>query len=161
MPFVKVESGVVVQKQLQRQTGFIEVGDEVCCGMVSKPGGVFVAPDPDIETVRAIVRNDVRQGYETSCLLAVTALGIFWDGGFESAIKLDAAQRLNQAANLPDVTFFDSENQPHQLSFEDALEVIITVAATFQYKLAKKQALMRTIDSASAEDLLDIAWVEE
>jgi len=42
--FVKIEDGVVVQKQPNEQEGFIEAPDNVCCGMLYD-GEKFTAPE--------------------------------------------------------------------------------------------------------------------
>lgn len=44
--WIKVENGVVVQKQPNFQDGFIKVSDDVICGMVQN-GADFVAPEPE------------------------------------------------------------------------------------------------------------------
>ncbi len=45
MAYVKIIDGVVVQKQPNKADGFIEVQDDIICGMIQK-GKLFVAPAP-------------------------------------------------------------------------------------------------------------------
>lgn len=44
--FVKIENGVVVQKQPYHEEGFIEATDDVVCGQISRGNGVFENPPP-------------------------------------------------------------------------------------------------------------------
>lgn len=115
-------------------------------------------PPPTLERVKARRSQAIRDAYEAACLDPVPALGVAWNGGFDSAIKLDAAMRLAQAAGTTDVTFFDVDNVGHPLAFQDALKVVVTVAADYQTKLARKQACMAAIASATTvEDVLAVA----
>ncbi len=56
MKFVKIEDGVVVQKQPYAAPGFIEAPDDVCCGQLLQEDGSFSNPptDPDAEKMSAI-----------------------------------------------------------------------------------------------------------
>lgn len=49
MTYVKIENNIIVQKQPYAQEGFIEVSDDVTCGMV-KNGDVFELPSAYIPT---------------------------------------------------------------------------------------------------------------
>lgn len=103
--------------------------------------------------------NLIREEYESDCLSPVDVLGVTYNGGFESAIKLDAARRLVEAAGLPTVTFFDIDNNGHNLSLADALQVCIAVGASFQTKLARKQSAFNAIASAlTIEEVNQIAY---
>ena len=46
MPYVKIENGIVVQKQPDKEEGFIKVSDNVICGMIQQADGSFIAPVP-------------------------------------------------------------------------------------------------------------------
>lgn len=46
MPYVLIKDGEVVQKQLEETDGFIEVSDDVVCGMLYVDGK-FKNPEPD------------------------------------------------------------------------------------------------------------------
>ena len=94
-------------------------------------------------------QDQIRSTYDTDCLANVTYNSLFFQGGFDSAIKLDAARRLADAAGLDTVTFYDSTNAPIILSIQEALLVVLTVAANYQTKLAKKQSAMVKVDSAT------------
>lgn len=48
MPYGLIENGILIQKQLDPQEGFIEIPDNVVCGMYFD-GNDFIMPDPDEE----------------------------------------------------------------------------------------------------------------
>ena len=89
----------------------------------------------------------------------VESLTFTWNGGYESAMKLDAAKRMSELSGLTEVTFFDVDNQPHVLSLADATTVILTIGAKYQSDFQKKQALYQQIEDATTIEELDaIAW---
>lgn len=113
---------------------------------------------PEFSEAQEAKRLEIRAAYAATGS-AVVANGVTWDGGFDSAIKLDAAKRLAEAAGASDVTFFDAANTPHVLDFATAQSVIIAVASDFQVALATKQALMRAINDAQTDsDLNLVEW---
>lgn len=59
MVFVKIEDGVVVQKQPYAQEGFIEAPDDVCCGQIMQEDGSFSNPPPDPEAEKAKKRSEL------------------------------------------------------------------------------------------------------
>lgn len=103
-------------------------------------------------------KTEIKNAFESNSNLPVLVSGVYWNGGFDSAIKLDAAMRLSQAAGQSNVSFFDINNLPHVLSFTDALIIVITVAGNYQYNLAKKQQLTVAIDSATIDTISSITW---
>ncbi|TVO57514.1 hypothetical protein [Denitromonas halophila] len=116
-------------------------------------------PPPTFEEMKESKRADIRAAYALSAEAPVIADGVTWDGGFDSAIKLDAAKRLAESAGLSDVTFYSSDNLPHVLSFSAALQIVIAVAGAFQSALATKQTLMRAIDDAAdTDELALVVW---
>lgn len=80
-----------------------------------------------------------------------------WNGGFDSAMKLDAAKRLAETIGSPTVTFFDVDNQAHMLSIADATDVVLAVSNVFQAALAQKQNLYDEINDATTVAQLDAA----
>lgn len=116
-------------------------------------------PAPTLVQARSTQIDAVRTAYASACEAPVQARGTEWNGGFDSAIKLDAAMRLAQAAGAPGVTFFDIANKDHMLDFGQALQVVIAVAADYQSKLARKQALLTAIAQApTVQDALALKW---
>lgn len=129
---------------------------------------INVVPDPSwtidppfmLADAQAIKKTDIKSLYYMSINEPVTdANSVVWNGGFDSAIKLDAAMRLSEAAGLTSVTFFDLANNEHSLTLAEALVVVITVSSDFQLKLAHKQTLFQLIDNALNQTELDaIVW---
>lgn len=103
--------------------------------------------------------SEIRTAYSAAVIAPVEALGHTWDGGFESAIKLDAAMRLSQAAGGEGVIFYDVSNIGHALNFADALQVCIAVASAYQRVLSQKQSLFSAVQNAENLPELDlIIW---
>jgi hypothetical protein len=133
-------------------------GKRIVADASGHPVAVEPAP-PTLDEARDVQSERIRVRYEAACEAPVIALGATWNGGFDSAIKLDAAMRLSQAAGAHEVTFFDLANAGHVLDFNDALTIVVAVAADFQLKLARKQNLMAAIaGAATVEDVLAVVW---
>lgn len=147
----------------------IAVTDELFFQTINEQDGVWSLvdgkivklpfPEPTLDELKAAKRNEIRIQYEADANAPVQALGETWDGGFESAIKLDAARRLSDAAGANTVTFYDVNNVGHEFYLAEALDVVIQVSFAYQTQLAKKQGLFIQIDSAqNKEQLDDIKW---
>ena len=96
---------------------------------------------------KSIKHSEIRTAFNTAALLPVTdSNGIHWSGGYDSAMKIDAAKRMAELAGLTEVTLFDDANVEHVLNMADAALVILTVGADYQTKFAHKQALMVAVD---------------
>lgn len=104
---------------------------------------------PTLEESKTSAARAIRAAFLISAEAPVNSNGQVWNGGFDSAIKLDAAYRLAQAAGANEVTFYDANNTAHTLDFASALTVVIGVSAAYQATLATKQSLMRAIAAAS------------
>lgn len=101
-------------------------------------------------------RAQIRSGYDYfNSLPVVDSNGVEWVGGFDSAIKLDAAKRLAETFGATEVTLYSYPNQPYVLSLADALAVIGLVANSYQTALATKNSLYNDVDNAT-----DLAGVE-
>jgi len=107
----------------------------------------FVKPPPTLDEVKTDKFAEIRKAYDTAASASVTSLGKLWNGGFESAIKLDAARRLSEAAGAPSVKLYDINNIGHQLNFSDALQVCVAVASEYQIALSKKQGLFAAVEA--------------
>lgn len=147
----------------------IAVPDELFFQTINEQDGLWSLVDGEIvklpfpakalSEVKSDKLNEIRAAYDAATLAPVEALGFVWDGGFDSAIKLDAAMRLSQAAGAPSVTFYDTSNVGHDLSFDDAMVVCISVAVAFQAALGKKQALFAQVNAATSKTKTEaITW---
>lgn len=114
---------------------------------------------PTVAQLKAAQSLMMRNAYEAACLLPVSAGGHDWNGGFDSALKLDAAKRLTESAGRTTVVFFDIDNVGHVLTIAEALAVVQAVGADFQTKLARKQARLVSIEQAADEAAVQaIVW---
>lgn len=105
-----------------------------------------------LEETKERKRNQIRLNFDTVANQPVIINSVNYHGGFESAIKLDAAKRLMEAAGLSQVIFFDTSNQPHTLTLVEAQNVVIQVASAYQTALANKQAKMVLVSQAQTKE---------
>ena len=112
-----------------------------------------------LDEIRSAKKSSIRSAYDAACSQSVDVGSVLYDGGFDSAVKLDAAMRLAQTAGAAQVTFYDSENDPHILDMDAALAVVLAVSSAFSAMMDKKQALFKQIETAEDIDaVLAIAW---
>lgn len=83
-------------------------------------------------------------------------VGIY-QGGFDSAIKLDAAKRLAEAAGQTQTTFYDADNIAHTLTLAEAQNIIIAVALAYQSSFAVKQGRMVIVKNATTAEEINLA----
>lgn len=147
----------------------VPVADELFFQTINETDGVWKLVDGQIvktsfpakqlSEVKFEKLAEIRAAYDAATLEPVDALGFVWDGGFDSAIKLDAAMRLSQAAGAPGVTFYDTSNVGHDLDFTSALTVCVAVAVAFQTSLAKKQTLFAQVNAATSKAKVgELSW---
>lgn len=112
-----------------------------------------------ILTFKQNKKLEIESKFAEDSISAVSALSLNWTGGFDSAIKFDAAMRLSEASGQSSVVFFDINNIGHNLTFQQALQVTIQVAGVYQFKLAKRNSIFKLIDSATSEsEINNITW---
>ena len=106
------------------------------------------APPFNLTHAQALKKQQIRAAFTTAAALPVTdANGIIWDGGYDSALKLDAAKRMAELAALTNVTLFDSTNTAQTLTIAQANTVILAIGADYQTKFTTKQSLMAQVDA--------------
>ena len=132
-----------------------------------------IAPEPEWTTTKQFVlsyaknlkkqqiRDAFRDAFAAADAPPVDALSLKWNGGYDSALKLDAAKRLAELVGKREVVLYDIYNTGHKMNVTDAETVIIAVGADYQKKFAKKQTLMRQVDAlpdtSTQADIDDIA----
>lgn len=105
-------------------------------------------PDFDLSAAKNAKHNDIRTAFNAAAVLPITdANSNVWSGGFDSALKIDAAKRMAEMAGATTVSLFDDANVEHVLSIAEADVVILTLGAHYQTKFAQKQALMTAVDA--------------
>jgi len=140
MKYAKIINNVVDHIIFEKKDGYIQVPDNVFGGMIQTVDG-FAAAKKDLETARNDKKDEITDAFNIESINTLEVNGIIYNGGFDSAIKLDAAKRLNETAGLTEVTFYDIDNKPNSLSIGGATVVIMTIANKFQTDLAKYQDL--------------------
>jgi hypothetical protein len=103
----------------------------------------------DLDTIKSESKDKIRKAYKVSIDQNVTANGVDYNGGSDSAIKLKAAMDLAEANGDSNVTFFDAQNEANALSLADAKSVVLQIWADYQSKLSMKQSLFVSIDAAT------------
>ena len=86
-------------------------------------------------------RNEIRSAYQKAADDPVIAIDITWNGGMDSAMKLDGAKRLAELCGQDHVTFYDVDNIAHSLTMGQADELIKEVGIAFQTALAKSSSV--------------------
>ncbi len=117
----------------------------------TKPSATEVASAKvilEIEEVKEISRNIARDIFNTEVVKDITALGYTWQGGYDSAIRLDAARRLAEAAGQTTVTLHDVSHLPRVLSLAEVLQVVLTISQAFQTAFGIKQAELARINAS-------------
>ena len=108
---------------------------------------VEFTPSFVLADAKAIKHGQIRTAFDTAAILPVMdGNGVMWSGGFDSALKIDAAKRMAEMAGLTAFSIFDDANIEHVLSLAEADVVILTLGADYQTKFAQKQALMTAVD---------------
>jgi len=84
----------------------------------------------------------------------------WWNGGFDSAIRLDAALRLTQ--KIPGYTtciIHDYYNESHEYTFSGVDIITVAIGSDYQQKFGRKEALLVDIENASGiEEVQSIVW---
>lgn len=112
-------------------------------------------PEPEfteaelLDMAKEVKRNQIRAEFDVVSNMPVTVNSVSYVGGFESAIKLDAAKRIGEQAGAIEVVFFDINNAPHVLSLADATAVVLSVGADYQTKFGTKQSRMVAVENAT------------
>ncbi|MBL4574604.1 MAG: hypothetical protein JKY51_00705 [Opitutaceae bacterium] len=113
-----------------------------------------------MDELKGLKKTSIRLAFDAvKTAFVLDGNSINWSGGFDSALKMDAAKRMAQMAGLISVSLFDAANIEHVLSFAEAEVVILTIGADYQTKFAQKQALMVVADAATDKAGLDAITV--
>jgi hypothetical protein len=79
MAYIKLDDdGVVIYKTPYKESGTIEVTDDVVCGML-KSGDNYVVPPPTTEQIAAQAEAEARVAARESALAKLAALGLTAD----------------------------------------------------------------------------------
>lgn len=103
-----------------------------------------------------VKRNEIREAFNTDSFKPVTVGTLTFNGGFDSAQKLDGALRLSERAGLTSVNFTDIKNDTYTFALPDALNIVLAVGSDYQTKFMNKQQKMVAIDNATDQAALDL-----
>jgi hypothetical protein len=145
---IATQQGCVYNEQLQRwETDWI-IRDKTAEELAE-----------DLSVAKNKKREEIKQAFATEELQPVESLTIQWNGGYDSALKMDGAKRMAEMMTLNSVEFYDVNNIGHDLSIPDAETVITGVGVVYQVLFQKKQSLYQQIDSVTTVGELDgIYW---
>ena len=113
----------------------------------------------DLENSKAEKHIEIKKDFTAQESENILIGDVQYQGGYDSAIKLDSAKRLNESAGLNEVVFYDAQNNPHELLLNDANNIVITVSGKYQKDFGKYQSLKVDIKNAvTIEQVELIKW---
>jgi len=137
----------VVKSHMTDDPYYIAIQDWITGG--NTPDPVFADSITELEAARADTIKTIKDQFEVTANAPVDVSGVLYDGGYDSALKLDAARRLAEKVGNTTVTFYDASNVAHELSLADADTVIIAIASAYQAALADKQTKLTQAQQAT------------
>lgn len=120
-----------------------------CVQITDEEAHAISNPPKTLDQARTEKKSQIRAAFEIDSNSPVNVGGLLFQGGFDSAIKLDAARRLAEAAGAIVVTFYDASNAGHVLSLSAAQNIILTVAGAYQSTFGRKQTAMVDVESSA------------
>jgi len=112
-----------------------------------------------LEQMKLQKQDQIRNAFAENENNPVDSSGQTWNGGYESALKLDAAKRVAELTGNTSVTFFDIDNIGHVFNLADAETVVIDVGMVYETLFHQKQALFADIEAATNRAELEaIQW---
>lgn len=113
----------------------------------------------DLENSKTEKYIEIKKDFTAQESESILIDGAEYQGGYDSAIKLDSAKRLSESAGAVGVVFYDAQNNPHELLLKDANDIVVTVAGKYQKDFGKYQALKVAIkDAETIEQVELIEW---
>lgn len=112
-----------------------------------------------LEAAQVTQNKVIMDGFNVDSVAPVLVGTVTYNGSFDSAMKMDAAQRLMESAGAATVDFYDIDNVAHTLAFADATKVVQGVAGAYQVAFAKKQSkLVAIAQAANPAAVQAIVW---
>ena len=119
----------------------------------------YIPPTPTLDDVKARQKTLIKAEFEKHENDPVTYNNITWNGGENSAFKINGAVQLAQKTSATQVTLWDSNNNTHVLSLGDAEKVAVAIALAYEEKIVKKHELYAQVDKATTVDeVKKITW---
>jgi len=118
----------------------------------------YVETPKSLDQLKSEKSFEIKNSFNIESNLPVSHNNISWVGGFDSATKLDSAVRLAESIGQTTVSLYDSNKTEHQLTLDEAKEIVKAVAIKYQLDFQKKQQLLKQIEEADEESISDIIW---
>ena len=113
----------------------------------------------DLENSKTEKYIEIKKDFTTQESESILIDGVQYQGGYDSAIKLDSAKRLSESAGAVGVVFYDAQNNPHELLLKDANDIVVAIAGKYQKDFGKYQALKVAIKYAETIEQVElIEW---
>lgn len=113
----------------------------------------------DLENSKTEKYIEIKKDFTTQESESILIDGVQYQGGYDSAIKLDSAKRLSESAGAVGVVFYDAQNNPHELLLKDTNDIVVAIAGKYQKDFGKYQGLKVAIkDAETIEQVELIEW---
>lgn len=117
---------------------------------------IILKQEKELENSKQDKSNEIKNDFLKQEKENVLIGDVEYQGGYDSAIKLDSAKRLSESAGLETVTFYDAENIGHELSLTDANIIVLQIAGKYQKDFGKYQSLKADITKATTVNEVEI-----
>lgn len=113
----------------------------------------------DLENSKTEKYIEIKKDFTAQESESILIDGVQYQGGYDSAIKLDNAKRLSESTGAVGVVFYDAQNNPHELLLKDANDIVVAIAGKYQKDFGKYQGLKVAIkDAETIEQVELIEW---
>jgi hypothetical protein len=114
---------------------------------------------PIVELKRA-KRAEIKQAYNDTISGSFDVSGTKWHCDFDTITKLDYALRQRQIDGLTSVVFFDFDAVPHEVTRQQANDIIYAIGANYQAQLVKRNTLYAQVENAETKEAVEaIQWL--
>lgn len=158
MAYVKIVSGVVVQKQYSPADGFVEVDDSVVCGMLFD-GVAYSIPPESLDDIKAAKLLELKTAADAVGVQPVVHNLISWHGGYESAMKIKGKVDMLEFGGQLEGSIFDTADVYHTMLLADMLGVAYAIAMAYETVLTKYKGKCADVEAAlTPEAVALVVW---
>lgn len=147
MKYALIIKGVVEQIQPNKEIGFIEVDDEVVCGMIDSGLGIFTIPTITIQMAKEAKIQDIENAFNIASNLPITIGTKSYNGGKESASSIMAGVDLANLNLETSIQIWDINNDIAVYSITDAMHIVKIIALDYRAKILAKQAKVMQVNA--------------
>ena len=128
----------------------------------SYDGTTFSPHAPPVLTLDQVKNNKksvIRAAFEAAANANITVAGVIYQGGYDKAMRLDAARRLAELNVQTTVIFYPLDNVGRTVTMAVAAQIVTAISLAYQTEFARKQARMVAIDAAlNTADVEVVTW---